>query len=119
MASVTVDDIRDVINVSSADIPDAKVLKMVKRAEVTLELELGREIDYNSCSDAEKEVLTVLAAIYVICYLSGGSFSGLNFNLGGKAVQVFDAKNVPSLEVLRGELARLLDRLKKPIVGYA
>ena len=33
MASVSVDDVRDVINVSSAEVPDVKVLKMVKRAE--------------------------------------------------------------------------------------
>ena len=33
MASVTVDDVRDVINVSSAEVPDAKVTKMIKRAE--------------------------------------------------------------------------------------
>ena len=49
MASVSVDDVRDMINVSSAEVPDAKVLKMVKRAEVTLELETSREIH---CSDS-------------------------------------------------------------------
>ena len=38
MASVSVDDVRDVVNVSSAEVPDAKVLKMIKRAEVTLQL---------------------------------------------------------------------------------
>jgi hypothetical protein len=37
VASVSADDVRDVINVSSAEVPDAKVLKMIKRAEVTLE----------------------------------------------------------------------------------
>jgi len=56
VASVSVDDVRDVINVSSTEVPDAKVLKMIKRAEVTLELEtecstqkqksgMGRTID--------------------------------------------------------------------------
>ena len=60
---MSVDDVRDVINVSAADIPDAKVLKMIKRAEVTLELELGKEIDYDDCMDAEKEFITVLAAV--------------------------------------------------------
>jgi len=55
LASVTVDDVRDVINISLADVPDAKILKMLKRAEVTLELELGKEIDYQNCTDAEKE----------------------------------------------------------------
>ena len=47
MASVSADDVRDVINVSSAEVPDAKVLKMVKRAEVTLELETDKEINYD------------------------------------------------------------------------
>jgi len=45
VASVGVDDVRDVINVSSAEVPDAKVLKMIKRAEVTLALETDKEID--------------------------------------------------------------------------
>ena len=39
---MSVDDVRDVVNVSVAEVPDAKVLKMVKRAEVLLELEAGR-----------------------------------------------------------------------------
>jgi len=50
-----VDDLPDVINVSSAEVPDSKVLKMIKRAEVTLELETDKEIDYSNCTDAEKE----------------------------------------------------------------
>ena len=36
LACVSADDVRDVINVSQSEIPDAKVLKMIKRAEVTL-----------------------------------------------------------------------------------
>jgi len=36
---VSVDDVCDVINVGSAEVSDAKVLKMIKRAEVTLEHE--------------------------------------------------------------------------------
>jgi len=65
LRSVSVDDVRDVINVGSADIPDEKILKMVKRAEVTLELELGKEINYADCTDAEREFTTVLSAIYL------------------------------------------------------
>jgi len=45
LASVGVDDVRDVINVSSAEVPDAKVLKMIKRTVVTLELETEKETD--------------------------------------------------------------------------
>ena len=115
LANVTVDDVRDAINISSTDIPDAKVLKMVKRAEVTLELELGKEIDYNNCTDAEKEFITILAAIYAICYLTGGSAVGLNFSVGDQNVNVLS--KAPPLDVLQVELERILSHLKQPYVG--
>ena len=38
MANISADDIRDVVNVSSAEVPDAKVLKMIKPVEVRLSL---------------------------------------------------------------------------------
>ena len=76
MANVSLADVRDAINVSDVDVPDVKLQKMVKRAEVTLELELGKEMDYNDCTEAEKEFITLLAAVYAICYLTGGSAVG-------------------------------------------
>jgi hypothetical protein len=115
LTSVTVEDVRDVINISSADVPDAKILKMLKRAEVTLELELGKEIDYANCTDVEKEFITGLAAIYAICYLTGGSAVGLSFSVGDQNVSVLS--NAPPLDVLRSELARILERLKGTYVG--
>lgn len=54
MASVSVDDVRDVINVSSAEIPDAKVLKMIRSAEVMLKLERSKKIDYSNCTYVSK-----------------------------------------------------------------
>ena len=115
MAGVTVDDVRDMINVSSSDIPDSKISKMIKRAEVTLELELGKEIDYANCSDAEKEAITILAAIYAICYLTGGSAVGLNFSIGDQNISILS--NAPPLSVLQSELERILSGLKQPYVG--
>jgi hypothetical protein len=50
LASISLDDVRYVINLSAADVPDAKVLKTIKRAEVTLELELGKEIYCDDCA---------------------------------------------------------------------
>ena len=114
MASVTVDDVRDTINIGSADISDSKILKMLKRAEVTLELELGKEIDYNSCADAEKEFITLLAAVYAICYLTGGSAVGLSFSVGDQDVSVLS--KAPPLDVLQAELERILNGLKQPHV---
>jgi hypothetical protein len=114
LASVSADDVRDVINVSSVEVPDVKVLKMVKRAEVTLELEIGNEIEYSSCTDAEKEFITVLAAIYAICYLTGGSAVGLSFSVGDQNVSVLG--KAPPLDVLQAELSRMLDRIREPTV---
>ena len=115
MANATIDDVRDAINISTADIPDTKVSKMIKRAEVTLELELGKEIDYEDCTDAEKEFITVLAAIYAICYLTGGSAVGLSFSVGDQNVSVLG--KAPPLDVLQAELERILNGLRQPYVG--
>ena len=114
MAAVSVDDVRDMINVSSAEVPDSKVLKMIKRAEVTLELETNRQIDYASCTDAEKEFISSLSAIYVICYLTGGSAVGLAFSIGDQNVSALS--KAPPLDVLQTELQRMLDKLREPTV---
>ena len=117
MASATVEDVRDVLGITAADIPDAKLKKMVKRAAVTIGLELRKEIDCQNCTDAEKEAITVLAAIYAVCYLTGGSAAGLSFNIGDKNVSALN--NAPPLNVLQGELERILANLKESYVGVA
>ena len=117
MANVSPNDVRDAINVSDADIPDVKLQKMVKRAEVTLELELGKEIDANDCTDAEKEFITLLAAVYAVCYLTGGSAVGLSFSVGDQNVSVLD--KAPPLSVLQQELERILAALRQPVVRSA
>lgn len=115
MASASVDDVLDVIHVGAAEIPDVRVTKMIKRAEVTLELETDKEIDYSNCTDAEKEFITVLAAIYAICYLTGGSAVGLSFSVGGQNVSVLS--KVPPLEVLQSQLERILNGIKDVYFG--
>lgn len=108
---------RDAINVSETDIPDVKLQKMVKRAEVTLELELGKEIDSADCTEAEKEFITLLAAVYAVCYLTGGSAVGLSFSVGDQNVSVLD--KAPPLSVLQQELERILSALRQPVVRSA
>jgi hypothetical protein len=110
LVSVSADDVRDVINVTSEEIPDDKIFKMIKRAEVTLELETDKQVDSGDCSDAEKEALTVLSAVYAICYLTGGSAVGLSFSVGDQNVNVI--KDSPPLTVLQAELERILTKLK-------
>jgi hypothetical protein len=114
VTAVSVDDVRDVLHVSEADVPEAKVLKMIKRAEVTLRLELSKEIDHTDCTEPEKEAITLLAAIYAVCYLTGGSAVGLNFSVGDLSSSI---SALPSLSVLQTEFERVLSGLKEPYVG--
>ncbi len=115
MANITLSDVRDTINLNSADIPDAKLQKMINRAATTLSLELNKLIDTDDCLEAEKEFISLLAAVYVICYLTGGSAVGLNFSVGDQNVSVVNA--TPPLVVFQAELARILAGLKKPSIG--
>jgi hypothetical protein len=117
MATVTPSDVRDTINLSETDIPDSKLQKMIKRAETTLQLELGRPIDSTDCTEPEKEFITLLAAVYAICFLTGGSAVGLSFSVGGENISV--AGGAPPLNVLQQELERVLKGLKQPILRSA
>jgi hypothetical protein len=116
LASVSAEDVRDILHINESDIPDAKVLKMIKRAQVTLALELSESIDYLNCTEAQKEAITLLAAIYAVCYLTGGSAVGLNFSVGDLSSS---ASSLPSLSVLQTEFERVLSSLKEPYVGSA
>ena len=117
MANITLNDVRDTINVSSADIPDDKLQKMINRATTTLALELNKQIDTDDCSEAEKEFVTMLAAVYAICYLTGGSAVGLSYTVGDQNISA--ANSAPPLTVLQGELDRILAALKKPSLRSA
>jgi hypothetical protein len=117
LANVSLSDVRDTINISSADIPDDKIQKMINRAATTLALELGKQIDTEDCSESEKEFIVLLAAVYAICYLTGGSAVGLSYSVGDQNVSV--ANSAPPLVVLQQELERILAALKKPIVRSA
>jgi len=90
---------------------------MIKRAEVTLELETDTSIDYADCTDAQKEFITVLAAIHAVCYLTGGSAVGLNFSVGDQNVSVLG--KAPPLDVLQAELERILRGIKGVYLGRA
>lgn len=74
-------------------------------------------IDYASCTDAEKGFITVLAAIYAICYLTGGSAVGLSFSVGSQNVNVLS--KAPPLDVLQTELQRILAAIKGVYLGSA
>ena len=88
----------------------------MKRAAVTLSLELNETIDYLDCSEAQKEAITLLSALYMVCYLTGGSAIGLNFSVGDLTST---STAIPSLNLLQTEFERVLAGLKEPYVGSA
>lgn len=117
MVNVLPSDIRDTINVDSGDVLDEKLVKMIARAAATLSLELNRQVDPGNCTEIEKEFITLLAAVYAICYLTGGSAVGLNFSVGDQSINV--ATSFPPLTILQQELQRILGGLKKPSLRSA
>ncbi len=117
MAAVSVEDVWDTLNVGDSEVPEARVKKMIKRASVTVGLETSKTIDSDNCLDAQKEAITNLAAIYALCFLTGGSAVGLDFQVSD--LKVNQSSRLPSLDVLQGEFSRLLDKLKTPYIGRA
>ncbi|MBX5327608.1 MAG: hypothetical protein ACQXXH_08305 [Candidatus Bathyarchaeia archaeon] len=114
LVSVTADTVRSRLNLTLEDADDDKVNGMIQDAAATIALEVGRSIDYTNCSEAEATAIKNLAAIYLICHLSGGSAAGLNFSVGDLRVDGSD--KMPSVEILYRELERLLLRLRYPSV---
>ena len=115
MVNVTADLVRDRLNLTVDDVEDEKVTKMIEDATATIELETGLTIDYTSCSEAEAAAIKNLAAIYLLCYLSGGSAAGLNFSVGDLRVDALS--NSPGVDILYREVERLIQRLRRPYVG--
>ena len=115
MVNVTADLVRDRLNLTVDDIEDEKVMKMIEDATATIELETGLTIDYTSCSEAEAAAIKNLTAIYLLCYLSGGSAAGLNFSVGDLRVDALS--NSPGVDILYREVERLILRLRRPYVG--
>jgi len=110
LVSVTADMVRGRLNLTAEDADDSVVDELVQDAAATVGLEVGREIDYANCSDGEAAAVKNLAAIYLICHLSGGSATGLNFSVGELRVDALG--KAPSVDILYRELERLLLRLR-------
>lgn len=113
MASVTADRVRNRVNLSASDIPDAKVLEFIADAEVEVELETDLEIDYSNCTPGQAACITDLAALYCLAYITGGSASGTNFTIGDLSVkEVSGSSEGPSPAFLQQRVLKLLDKLK-------
>ena len=119
LAAVTADRVRDRVKLSDTDISDAKVTEFIKDAEAAIEEETGLSIDYTDCMQSEAAAITNLAAIYCLVHVSGGSTSGLSYQIGSLSVSESGTALGGKAETLYRELERLLSKLRQPYVGRA
>ena len=115
MASVTLDRVRNRVNLSSSDIGDSVVTEFIVDASAEVMAETGLTIDYNNCTEAEAACITDLAALYCLAYLTGGSTAGTGFTLGNLSVkEVTGGVETPSPAFLQQRVLRLIEKLRSP-----
>jgi len=124
LVNVTPQSVRDRINVTESDVPDAIVNQFIIDATETIEVETGLTIDPANCTAVEAVVIRNLAAIYCASRITGGSASGLSFRVGDLSVNESTSSS-PSglssgnLQFLMNEVERIIENLKEPYVGRA
>ena len=115
MVSVSPDSVRNLVNLTADDVADDKVTEFLSQAAGEISLETGLTIDYTDCTEAEAAAVRLLAALYCLCHVTGGSAVGFNFSLGDIRADV--SNNLPPVEVLKSRLEWLIENLKQPHVG--
>jgi len=115
LVSVTPDSVRNLVNLTVDDVPDANVTEFLTQAAGEISLETDLTIDYSNCTEAEAAAVRLLGALYCLCYVTGGSAVDRSFSLGDLRVDV--QNQVPPLSVLQSRLERMIEKLTEPYVG--
>jgi len=110
MVSVTAEQIRKRLGLTSADISDEDVSAFRDEVSAFLSQEIGRSLNAEGCTEAEANAIRNLAAIYCYCKVSGGSAVGLDFSVGDLHVSPDAAKQ---LEFLREQVERFITSQKR------
>ena len=117
MVSVSPDSVRNLVHLTTDDVDDDKVTEFMTQAAGEVSLETDLTIDHTDCTEAEAAAVRLLAALYCLCYVTGGSAAGRSFSLGDLRVDV--QGQVPPLSVLTSRLDRMIEKLSEPYVGMA
>jgi len=104
---VSADQVRKRLGLSAEDVNDDDVTAFVAEAVAWLSDEIGRTLDYTSCTESEANAIRNLAAIYCYCYVSGGVAVGLNFSVGDLNVSEAATKQI---EFLKEQVERFIAR---------
>jgi hypothetical protein len=110
MASVTTDQIRKRLGLTTADISEEDVLTFRDEAAAFLSEEIGKTLNAEDCTETEANAIRNLAAIYCYCKVSGGSAVGLDFTIGDLHVSPDAGKQ---LEFLREQVEQFITRQKR------
>lgn len=105
--SVSADQVRKRLGLTAEHINDDDVMAFVTEATAWLSDEIGRTLDYTSCTESEANAIRNLAAIYCYCHVSGGVAVGLNFSVGDLHVSEATAKQI---EFLKQQIERFITR---------
>ena len=113
---VSADQVRKRLGLSEADIEDEDVMAFVAEVAAWLSDEIGRSLDYTSCTESEANAIRNLAAIYCYCHVSGGVAVGLDFSVGDLRVSEAAAKQI---QFLKEQVERFIARETcfAPVVG--
>ena len=114
--SVSADQVRKRLGLTVEDVKDEDVMAFVAEVAAFLSEEIGRTLDYTSCTESEANAIRNLAAIYCYCYVSGGVAVGLNFSVGDMHVSEAPAKQI---EFLKQQVERFITRetASPPVAG--
>jgi hypothetical protein len=115
MATLTVQEVRDVAHWSIGDLPTAIVETRIGDAVAYVNSETGLSITYTgtgnlTCTTAEKPIIKMLAALYCLAYTTGGSGFGMHINVGEMNVQII--QKFPALDALLDTLDKGIRKLK-------
>ena len=114
--SVSADQVRKRLGLTTKDIKDEDVMAFVIEAAAWLGDEINRILDYTSCTESEANAIRNLSAIYCYCYVSGGVAVGLNFSVGDLHVSEAASKQI---QFLKEQVERFISRETAfaPVVG--
>jgi hypothetical protein len=115
LVSVTADSVRNLVHLTNSDIDDTKVAEFLTQAAGEISLETDTTIVYTDCTEAEAAAIRLLAALYCLCYVTGGSAVGRSFSLGDLHVDVLN--QFPPLAILQARLERMIEKLTRPYLG--
>jgi len=114
LVSVTPDTVRNLVNLTVDDVADDKVTEFLTQATGEISVETDLTIDYSSCTEGEAAAVRLLAALYCLCYVTGGSATAHSFSLGDLRVDV--QNQVPPLSILTSRLERMDDLLRRNLL---